>query len=156
MATFDNGVVTDYGINTTSDAGYNNTYRKHAFLYFDSGSDTFAGSSGMVVTSDAFGKFIPQGTRSSLARTTAKTAQSIGRVLYTDARWPKDHEDLADTYPNSGLQGSETGGIPAYIYNFAADAMGSDGMGLGVSISEIVDQVQNGSIGSAAIQIDVS
>jgi hypothetical protein len=144
----------EYTIVTTTDLGYNAVYKKHAYLYFNSTQDTIAGQSGMLVQSDVYGKFIPQGTSGSFARTEAVTAQTVGRILYTDARWPKDNEDLADTYPGSGLQGSETGGIPAYIYNFAKDVM--TGMSLGVSISEIVDQVQNGGIGSAAIQIDVS
>jgi hypothetical protein len=156
MATFDNGIVSDYNVNTTNDAGYSNTHRKHAFFYFDSAQDSFAAQSGMLLTSDSYGKFIPQGARGSLSRTQAYTAQTVGRLLYTDARWPKDFMDTVDTYPSSGLQGSETGGVPAYIYNFAADAMGSSGMSLTASISAIVDQIQSGSIGSAAIQVDIS
>jgi len=75
-------------------------------------------------------------------------------LLYTDARYPKDQLQAVDTYPGSGLQGTETNGIPAFIYNFAVDAL--TGMSLGTSARHVKDMVKSGAIGAAYIQVDVA
>ena len=140
------------GISATDDAGYNAVYRKHTFFYFDSTADVMSGQSGKALRADSYGQFVAQGTEASMTRTTAATEQTIGHLLYTDSRYPKDGIESVDTYYSSGLMGTETGGLPALLYNFAYDAMG--GMSLTRSISEVVDMVQAGVFGLAYIQIE--
>lgn len=140
------------GISTTDDAGYDSVYRKYTFFYFDSTADVMAAQSGKALRPDSYGQFVAQGTEASMTRTTTATEQTIGHLLHTDSRFPKDGTESVDTYYSSGLMGTETGGLPALLYNFAYDAMG--GMSLTRAISEVVDMVQSGVFGVASIQID--
>jgi hypothetical protein len=134
----------------STEDGYEAVYKKHGFFYFDSTANIYDGRAGKILTSDAYGKFVPHGSAASASITN----QTVGRLLFTEARFPKDQLQAVDTYPGSGLQGTETNGIPAYIYNFAEDAL--VGLSLGSSAKNIKDMVQSGAIGSARIQVDVA
>ena len=139
----------------TADVGYNAVYKKHSFFYFDSAADPSVGArAGSLLQSDAYGKFVGQGTGESQSVTVARDQQTVGRLLYTDARYPKDQLQAVDTYPGSGLQGTETNGIPAFIYNFAVDAL--TGMSLATTSRHVLEMVKSGAIGAAYIQLDVS
>lgn len=161
MATFAGHKITELtGGNSvidtsTTDVGYNAVYKKHGFYYFDSAADPTVGArAGSLLQSDAYGKFVGQGSAETQAVNVARNQQTVGRLLYTDARYPKDQLQAVDTYPGSGLQGTETNGIPAFIYNFAVDAL--TGMSLGTSARHVKDMVKSGAIGAAYIQVDVA
>ena len=145
-------------IHASNDIGYNAVYKKHSFFYFYSTADDAtanAGSrAGALLQSDSYGKFVGQGAGETQSITEAKTQQTVGRLLYTDARYPKDQLQAVDTYPGSGLQGTETHGIPAFIYNFVVDAY--TGMSLLTTARHVKDAVQTGTVGAAYIQVDVS
>lgn len=136
-------------LSTTTCAGYLATWKKHAFFYFD-GSSTRSAQAGQLVESDLYGKFIPQGT----AVTTSATAQTIGKLILTDARYPKDMLELVDTYPGSRMPGTETGGLPSQLFEFFRDAyMGI--YGSYPTIEQAVNTVQAGTFGIARIQLNI-
>lgn len=139
-------------MNTTNCAGYLGTWKTHAFMYFDS-SDTRAAQAGQLVQSDMHGKFIPQ-AGGSTSLTSAFTAQTVGKLILTDSRFPKDMLEVVDTYPGSLMPGTETGGLPAALFNFVRDSMFSIA-GSYPTISEIVAQVQAGYYGLARIQLNI-
>ena len=153
-ATFAAAKIDDYVIHATNDAGYDAVYKTHTFFYFDSTADRMAGQAGKILTTDTFGNYVAQGTEASMVYTTAATEQTVGRVFYTDARYPKGGLEGVDTYYGSGLTGTETAGISYLVYNFAKDAM--TGMSLNTSITEVADMVQAGVFGAAYLQIDVA
>ena len=106
---FASGLLTDIdeqisNLNATTCAGYIDVWKRYAFMYFSSANN--GGEAGQLVKSDLHGKFIPQGTN----LVSAATAQTVGKLILTDSRYPKDMLELVDTYPGSGLPGTETGG----------------------------------------------
>jgi hypothetical protein len=135
-------------LNTTTCAGYLATYKKYPFMYFTSASN--GGDAGQIVKSDLHGKFVPVNTNT----TGNATVQAIGRIILTDSRWPKDMQELVDTYPGSGMPGTETGGIPYQLYNFAKDVLEAIASA-SVSIATIVAAIQAGKFGMAKIQLNI-
>lgn len=134
-------------LNASSCAGYLATYKKYPFFYF-SGSN--GGEAGQQVKSDLHGKFIPAGT----STTANATVQTIGKLILTDSRYPKDMQEMVDTYPGSGMPGTETGGIPYVLFNFAKDILQAIA-GTSVSIATIVTAIQIGKFGMAKIQLNI-
>jgi hypothetical protein len=134
--------------NTTSCAGYIATYKKFPFFYFSSANN--GGEAGQIVKSDLHGKFIPAVTNT----TGNQTVQVVGRLVLTDSRYPKDMMEVVDTYPGSGMPGTETGGVPYQLFNFAKDVLEAIA-GASVTISTVVTAIQNGKFGMAKIQLNV-
>lgn len=157
VSNFVSGYVTGqemhpYNLNSSTCAGYLAVWKKHAFFYFD-GTDTYRdGEAGMTIKPDMNGKYIPTSTGTSI--TAATTAQTIGKLMLTDSRFPKDMLELVDTYPGSEMPGTETGGLPATLFNFVKDTyFGINGSY--ATIAQIVNLVQVGSYGLARIQLNI-
>ena len=131
-------------LNTASP--YTKLHKKYPFFYFSSAAG--GGSSGQAVTSDKLGKFIPQGT----GATTALTVQTVGLLKACDSRFPKDLVSTVQTYPGSGVQGTDTGGLPALLYHFAKDALMYIN-GVAPSNTAIITRVQGGWFGMARIAL---
>jgi len=66
----------------------------------------------------ALERLIPSGIAAVAAY---KTVQTVGRIVAIDNRWPKDMLQYVDTYPESAMPGTETGGLPSHLYNFVLD-----------------------------------
>jgi len=139
-----------YNLNATNDAGYIATWKQHAFMYIDGTGGQFDGQAGQLVCPDINGKFIPQGATA----TTAATAQTVGKLILVDSRYPKDMLELVDTYPGSQMPGTETGGLPATLFNFVRDSEFGI-QGVYPTIDNIVDYVQAGNYGLARIQLNI-
>lgn len=148
----------------TNCAGYVATWKKHAFFYFD-GGDVEAAQAGQLVMSDYYGKFIPQnanpgnapaggGITDTRTEHTVSTAQTVGKLILTDSRFPKDMLEVVDTYPGSRMPGTETGGLPSALFEFIRDAWyGINGSY--PTITQVVTLVQAGSCGIARIQLEI-
>jgi hypothetical protein len=124
-------------------------YRKYPFFYFSSA--IYGGSAGQAVVSDKLGKFKPQGTSVS----TSLTIQTVGLLKACDSRFPKDLVSTVQTYPGSGVQGTDTGGLPSLLYHFAKDALTVIN-GVVPSNSTILTRVQGGWFGMARIALVLS
>lgn len=157
------GFATAYGngtLPTTADLGYWEVNKRHSFFYFDSSldSDLPIALAGTLIGPDMYGHYIP--LRHVTAQDTTvydfeepMTAQCVGRLMVTDSRYPKDMLDMVDNYPGSGVDGTETGGIPENLYTFTHDALKA--MGSGHTIQDVVDGIQAGTYGMARIQLNI-
>lgn len=125
-----------------SDSVYNAVYRTHGFALINSA--TAGAIPGMLVKPDQWGEY---------SLTTTNDIQTIGRMLVTDARYPKGLLELVDTYPGSETAGTDTGGLPGLLYKFVKSALSTAGSAYG--IQDIVTAVQNGSFGVARIQLNI-
>lgn len=145
-------------LSTTTCAGYIATWKKYQFFYFN-GADNVAGVAGQILKSDMYGKFIPEhiftaGATPAASIIQPRTAQTIGKLVLTDSRFPKDMLETVDTYPGSRMPGTETGGLPSILFEFFRDAY----YGIYSSyptIEQAVSTVQSGSIGLARIQLEI-
>ena len=153
---------------------YATVCRKHAFLY-NPETDANLLISGALLKSDRHGRFVPEwaaiaslGTFNSSwspvqAWTTTQTvaqpfqtAQTVGKLLVTDSRWPKDLQQWVATYPGSEMPGSETAGLPSMIWNFAKDVLIASGWSAAPTRKQILDMVQSGIFGSARILLTIA
>jgi hypothetical protein len=137
-------------MSTTTCAGYLATWKKYPFYYFNSSTGPIGAYPGQLVMSDLYGKFIPQG----VAVTTAATAQTIGKLMLTDSRFPKDMLEAVDTFPGSRMPGTETAGLPGHLYEFVRDAYYAIG-GVYPTPTQVLNLVQAGSYGIARIQLNI-
>lgn len=153
---------------------YTTVVRKHAFLY-NPETDANLLISGSLLKSDRHGRFVPEwaaltsmGTFNAAwspvqawSDVTAvdqpfQTAQTVGKLLVTDSRWPKDLQQWVATYPGSEMPGSETAGLPSMIWNFAKDVLTASGWSSGPTRKQILDMVQSGIFGSARILLTIA
>lgn len=136
-------------MSTSSCAGYLATWKKYPFFYFD-GTSAISAYPGQLLKPDMYGKFIPQGT----AVTTTATAQTVGKLIVTDCRFPKDMLDLVDTFPGSRMPGTETAGLPGMLYEFIRDAEYAI-HGSYPTPNAILTHVQAGDYGLCRIQLNI-
>lgn len=121
-----------------------------AYLTFSS-NDNYA--TGKPVRSDIRGNYLLQDT-DAVDTATALNSQTVGKIIVLDNRFPKDHLEIVDTYPDSVMPGTETGGLPSHLYNFvhAFKVANSDAH----TITDVVDSVQDGTFGVARMQIHIA
>jgi len=164
---YDSTIHTSIYGRTSANSGYNqeatavtdNYYAvvdTHVFLYdYHDGSVAYPIRPGAMVKSDKFGKYRTQ----RVAITTDLddeylTGQTVGRIIALDNRFPKDQTDVVDTYPGSRMPGTETGGLPAHLFNFVRDWL-TNHLGSTPTISQITTAVRSGAFGVARIQLHV-
>jgi len=144
------------------DPRYDNTYaggntwkdinEKFAYLAVDTvNSDVFR--TGVFVTSDLIGNYKIQGGASAL--TQSKTVQTVGKILAIDNRFPKGGMEDVLTYPRSGMPGTQTAGLPKYLFDFVYDCI-RIGQGTAPTIEGVYNAVREGAFGLARIQLLVS
>ena len=147
--------------------------RTHAFLYNPVDSSNLL-QPGALLKSDKYGKFIPEWELQSqipaglgqegvtFAMATDATAwhaqahvtnQTVGRLVVTDSRFPKDMLETASTYPGSLMPGTDTGGLPAPLFNFVRSVLIESTFAPTPTLVQILDNVQNGIFGVARIQL---
>jgi len=154
--------------------------RKHAFAYNPVDSSNLL-VPGCLMKSDIYGKFVPEyvvpsnldtggyyygqeganfaKALGSATKDAIQTAQTVGRLVITDSRWPKDMLETVTTYPNSGMPGTDTGGLPAPLYTFVYDVLkecGDPRFTNGPSLVQMLDVVQAGIFGVARIQLTLA
>lgn len=153
--------ITD--LSSATCAGYIAAWKKYQFLYFDSNNGAKQdGKAGQLLVPDLYGKFKPYTTFSSSTGSDVSTAsitapfttQTIGKLLLTDSRFPKDMLEVVDTYQGSGMPGTETGGLPSILYNFVRDVLYGIN-GTYPTIQTVVNNVQGGCFGIARIQLNI-
>lgn len=131
---------------TDTDSGYYRLWRKWQFLYFNGSSNE--GRSGVLLKSDKYGKFICE----NASVTASKTAQTVGRILTTDSRYPKELTNMIQHYPGvDTMMGVKTAGIPTDLYLFAKDVLAA--AGAAYTAKDISEAVRAGVFGMVRIQI---
>lgn len=81
------------------------------------------------------------------------TAQTVGRIILTDCRFPKDLLETVDTYEGSNMPGTATAGIPSYLFNFAHDFLVATSANN--RLTDVVAAIQGGQFGAARILINI-
>ena len=147
---FATGLVSDDTVHATNDAGYAALNKDRTFFYFD-GSDPEQAMAGQLVKSDSYGNYIPEESSADFAA--PRSVQTVGRLMLTDNRFPKDMLDTVQTYPGSENPGTETRGLPDHLYFSAKTAL--TGMGLTATPAACLEAVQSGAMGLARILINV-
>lgn len=141
----------------TTHKGYNAALPLCGFLYMGARTgvaaaaveDAFA--MGEYLVSDQNGRFVPQASTTSNALTQTKSAQTIGRLISLDHKWPKDLQSLVDTYEGSGMTGTDTNGISKFLYDFVAAVLA--GSELAYTRDLVLAAINSGRFGMATIEI---
>lgn len=140
----------DLSLSTTADdIATLEALRNLCFLTIPSGT---APRTGQLITADARGNYVMQnnGAIGSIAAT--KTIQTVGKLVVLDTRYPKDMLQFVDTYEGSQMAGTDTGGLPYWLFVFAFNYL-SAATGAAPAISTIVDYVKSGRFGMARMKL---
>ncbi len=88
----------------------------------------------------------------SASVTYSKSVQTVGRLLTTDSRFPKELSKTIQHYPGvNTLMGVKTAGLPTDLYIFAKETL--QAAGLPYAAANCLHAVQDGWFGFARIQI---
>lgn len=148
------GSTSDDFVDYTTSAGtsaYDAIKSLYAFAYindYQMGANTI--SNGTWVISDTYGRF------SVDIDATTFTNQTVGKFIALDSRLPKDLMEYVDGPIQSGLTGTNTGGIEKTLFLVASTVMRALNDGTAPTIAEVVDAVQAGYFGEATILIMLS
>lgn len=151
------GVQSIHGVNKADHAGYIACLPKCGFLWLgdrDGVADNAVDEafvSGELLTSDYNGRFVPQSATNADALTGAKNAQTIGRIVTLDSKWPKSLRGLEDTYPGSGMTGTDTAGIDKFIYEFVEGILKAAGKSY--ARTDVLNAIKSGRFGMASIEV---
>jgi len=140
--------------NTTSYVSYLDKYsvnKKFTYLAVNNGTDIFR--PGVFVYSDQIGNYKIQGGASAATQT--KNTQTVGRLLGIDNRFPKSGLEDVQTYPGSGMPGTQTAGLPKFLFDFVTAVMSLDSA-TAPSVETVYDLVRAGYFGVARIQLMVA
>ena len=127
-----------------------------AFTYLEVGtSDVFR--NGVLVSSDLIGNYKIQYGANSLATgaTSPHNAFTVGKILEINSRWPKDGLEDVQTYPRSGMPGTQTAGMPKFLFDFVYDCI-AIGTGTAPTVEQIYAAIRSGAFGIVRIQLLVS
>lgn len=146
-----------YGVNAADHAGYLACLPKCGFLWLggrtgvaDADIDN-AFVAGEFLVSDYNGRFVPQSSTVANALTATKTSQTIGRLVTLDSKWPKSLRGLEDTYPGSGMTGTDTAGIDKFIYEFVQGVLKAAGQAY--TRTDVLTAIKSGRFGMASIEV---
>jgi hypothetical protein len=139
-----------------SDYTHQNAWRtineKWAYLTVDAtNSDVFR--NGVFVAPDLIGNYVIQGGASSMTQTV--TPQTVGKIIAIDNRYPKGGLDDVQTYPGSGMSGTQTAGIPKFLFDFVYYCI-TQGVGTAPTVEGVYDAIRSGAFGTVRIQLHVS
>lgn len=144
---------------------YNNDDYAQTLKYYDinsqytylnvAASDVFR--NGVLVSSDLIGNYKIQWGANSLGVTASypKTAMTVGKIIQIDNRWPKSSLEDVQTYPRSGMPGTQTAGMPKFLFDFAYDCI-RIGVGTAPTVEGVYDAIRAGVFGVVRIQLLVS
>ena len=131
--------------------------RNQVFLTIPSGCNPRTG--GMIIP-DARGNYVMQANYTAAAELTGATAasspniQTVAKLVVLDCRFPKDMLQYVDTYEGSQMAGTDTGGLPYWLFIFAYNYL-TAATGTAPAISTILDYVKSGRFGMARMQLHV-
>ena len=108
---------------------------------------------GMYVKSDAIGNYMPQDI-AGLVLTSTMSVQTVGKVIGIDTRFPKSALNDVQTYPGSRMPGTQTAGLPSFLFEFIVATETINGNT--PTLQSIVGLVTSGKYGIARIQLLVS
>jgi len=146
------GVNPQYANTYANQVTWRNVNKTYTYLSIDvNNSDVFR--TGVFVEPDLIGNYKIQGGASSLSQ--SKTVQTVGKILAIDNRFPKGGLEDVQTYPRSGMPGTQTAGLPKFLYDFVYQCI-YIGTGTAPTIEGVYDAVRGGSFGLARIQLLVS
>lgn len=143
---------------TADDAAAVAAIKNQAYLVIPSG---YVPRSGATIKSDVRGNYVMQDPFDDIADIAGSTAaanptvQTVGRLVTLDTRYPKDMMQYVDTYPGSQMAGTETGGLPYWLFIFAYNYLTAV-LGSAPTISTIVDYVKSGRFGMARMQLHIN
>jgi hypothetical protein len=127
--------------------------KKYAFFGYN--GDSNAAFSGMLVKSDGLGNWMSQGDVNA-----NKTAQTAGRLLGVDSRFSKDMLDVVQGPYDQKVAGTQTLGVPDFLYDFAKTALLNAAAGGAMytwtgkdEAYDIKDAIDQGVFGYAWIQL---
>ena len=107
----------------------------------------------MYVKSDAIGNYMPQDPAGAVLTSTL-TVQTVGKVIGIDTRFPKSALNDVQTYPGSRMPGTQTAGLPSFLFEFILATETINGNT--PTLQSIVGLVTSGKYGIARIQLLVS
>jgi hypothetical protein len=155
------GVTYDTGLSleaTADDGTGTNTLRDFTYMTIPSGS---YGRTGCTIKADARGNYVTQDPFDAIADIAGSTAaanptvQTVGRLVTLDTRFPKDLLNYVDTYEGSQMAGTETGGLPYWLFLFAYRYLTATATTT-ASIYNIINAVKDGRFGMARIQLHIN
>jgi hypothetical protein len=143
------------GVNPQYDGTYANLTKylaiNNIFSYLTvnvTGGDVF--KNGVFVQSDLLGNYKIQGGSSSLSQN--RTVQTVGKIIQIDNRFPKDMLEDVLTYPRSGMPGSQTAGMPKFLFDFVYNCI-SIGTSVAPTVEGVYNAIRSGAFGLARIQL---
>lgn len=107
---------------------------------------------GVFVQSDLIGNYKIQGGASALSQN--RTVQTVGKIIGIDCRFPKSSLEDVVTHPRSGMPGTQTAGIPKYLFDFVYKSLSIGGFS--PTIEDVYNAIRSGRFGMAHIQLSVS
>jgi len=135
-----------------------NALRNLTYLTIPSGT---VPRTGATVKADVRGNYMiqdPFDTITDIAGgTTAAnpTVQTVGRLVVLDTRFPKDLLNYVDTYEGSQMAGTDTAGLPYWLFIFCYNYLNAV-IGSAPTIAQIIEFVKDGRFGMARIQLHVN
>jgi len=141
---------------------YRNINKKFTYLTINK-NDSEIFRNGLYVTSDLIGNYKMQTEPTNASGYSlftsqynmVKTNQTVGKILAIDNRFPKDMLEDVQTYPRSGMTGTQTAGMPKFLFDFVYDCI-RIGTGTAPTVEGIYDAIRGGSFGVVRIQLLVS
>lgn len=120
------------------------------FTYLTVNYDTQSSSfvPGAWIKSDYIGNYAIEGV-------TNKTAQTVGKLVGIDCRFPKAGMDDVQTYPGSDMPGTQTAGLPSFLFEFVKQVQ-TTAEGTAPTVEQILSFVHTGAYGVARIQLSVA
>lgn len=139
--------------------------KQYTYLTVES-TDVFR--NGMLVCSDLIGNYKLQAAASFAAGASGLLGgaaisaynnvygnQTVGKILAIDNRFPKDMLEDVQTYPRSGMPGTQTAGMPKVLFDFVYDCI-RIGTGTAPTVEGVYNAIRGGSFGLVRIQLQVS
>jgi len=124
---------------------------QYAYMTVDSQTEIL--KPGIYVKSDAIGNYQPQDVTAT-AMATSMTVQTVGKVIGIDTRFPKSGLNDVQTYPGSRMPGTQTAGLPSFLFEFIVATEVANGNN--PTIESVLGLVTSGKYGIARIQLLVS
>ena len=168
------GDASSFALVTNNDNASYGTWRalNKRFTYLSFKSDNDVVRPGALVTPDILGNYKIQGIPSWTSTLTGNsgtiatsgtytaftnfyTAQTVGKLIAVDSRFPKDSLEEVLTYPRSGMPGSQTGGMIKNLFDFVYYVL-LIANGTAPTIEAIYNGIRSGVFGLARIQLHVS
>lgn len=119
--------------------------KKFTYLTIDADSDeAYAGA---FVKPDGIGNYDIE----SASTSANPTIQTVGKIISFDMRFPKSGLEDVQTYPGSNMPGTQTAGLPSFLFEFVVACQTLTGTV--PTVEQVLDYVHRGYYGVARIQL---